>query len=544
MVENSRSLKEDVGSLQEEIAENSRRLKEEMVSFKEEIGENLKKEILENSRILKEEIDQKLLENSGNIEQLSKELDERIKEIEIRLGQAHVTRGDSFIQPEAAVIRREEDRIAPIPHGQTKLPTFDGKTPLEEFLTLVETAALPLSIVEDQGFKDFVTALNPNYVIPSKKTIKNNILNIYEILKNNTQMTLEGLQNVTLTIDVWSSNANENYLSVTAHYISDDYTLTNYVIETVKLSDRHSPQHIAETLKNIIHNWKINVLVIVTDGSTKMVSTIALLENVQHIKCFAHTLNVIIRESMHTFPEIQEIRKKCGDIIQYLRHSDNVNEVLQKLQENVSEPQLKLIPEVEIRWNSTYYMLQRFIDLKEILTAALLALKCDVEFINDNEFQIIEDILKILKPFEEITVEMSREEYVNISKVLVIRNSLLIYLDELKFSTNSIAYYFKLEVINNIKAKMDVFDNSHTIIMASLLDPRFKLLSFQTETEKDLARAKLIFECNSLIQENIGDQFITPDNPVTPSCSIWKKYDEEVKHQDSYEPRTLLVLTK
>ncbi|KAI4467829.1 hypothetical protein MML48_2g00008575 [Holotrichia oblita] len=85
MVENSRSLKEDVGSLKEEIAENSRRLKEEMVSFKEEIGENLKKEILENSRILKEEIDQKLLENSGNIEQLSKELDERIKGIEIRL---------------------------------------------------------------------------------------------------------------------------------------------------------------------------------------------------------------------------------------------------------------------------------------------------------------------------------------------------------------------------------------------------------------------------------------------------------------------------
>ncbi|KAI4467836.1 hypothetical protein MML48_2g00014472 [Holotrichia oblita] len=85
MVENSRSLKEDVGSLKEEIAENSRRLKEEMVSFKEEIGENLKKEMLENSRILKEEIDQKLLENSGNIEQLSKELDERIKGIEIRL---------------------------------------------------------------------------------------------------------------------------------------------------------------------------------------------------------------------------------------------------------------------------------------------------------------------------------------------------------------------------------------------------------------------------------------------------------------------------
>lgn len=394
----------------------------------------------------------------------------------------------------------------------------------------------PLSIVEDKTFQHFVMALNPNYVIPSKKTVKTDILNTYEILRNNMQITLDGIQNVTLTIDYWTSNVNESYLTVTAHYISNDYKLENYIIDTEKFSDRNSPEDIAEILKNIIHNWKIHVLAIVTDGSPKMLSAIALLEDVQHIKCFAHTLNVVIKQSMESFSEIQEIRRKCGDIIQYLKHNNNAIKVLQKMQENVSEPQLDLILEVETRWNSTYYMLQKFVDLKELITATLIASESNLDFINDNEFQIIEDVVKILKPFEEITVEMSTEEYVNISKILVIRNNLLVYLDELTFSGNSIAYYFKSEITNNMKAKMDYFDKSDIIIMASILDPRFKLLSFLTEIERGHARAKLIYECNLLVQENMEEKYITPDNPVTPSCSIWKRYDEEVKHQDSYEP--------
>lgn len=38
-------------------------------------------------------------------------------------------------------------------------------------LNLVTCDFQPLSIVEDSGFKDFVEALNPNYVIPSRKVL-------------------------------------------------------------------------------------------------------------------------------------------------------------------------------------------------------------------------------------------------------------------------------------------------------------------------------------------------------------------------------------
>lgn len=71
----------------------------------------------------------------------------------------------------------------------------------------------PLYLVENDGFREFSKALNLRHKIISRKILTNFILfKCYEIAKNNLKNLLQKAKAVPLTIDGWTSNANESYL--------------------------------------------------------------------------------------------------------------------------------------------------------------------------------------------------------------------------------------------------------------------------------------------------------------------------------------------
>lgn len=82
----------------------------------------------------------------------------------------------------------------------------------------------PFSIVEDKGFSSFVSALNPSYKLPNRKTISSALLPAeYEACLNAVRHTLTLVKSVALSTDTWTSANTENYLAVTPHYISDNF---------------------------------------------------------------------------------------------------------------------------------------------------------------------------------------------------------------------------------------------------------------------------------------------------------------------------------
>ena len=70
------------------------------------------------------------------------------------------------------------------------------------------------------------------------------------------------------------------------------------------------------------------------------------------------------------------------------------------------------------RWNSEYLMLERFMELKDELTLALLKLKSDFQMLNLNELIILEKIIQVLKPIYDYTIRLSDEKVTNISPVI------------------------------------------------------------------------------------------------------------------------------
>lgn len=71
---------------------------------------------------------------------------------------------------------------------------------------------------------------------------------------------------------------------------------------------------------------------------------------------------------------------------------------------------LKLKMDVVTRWNITLDMIERICLLQEPLEASLGILHNPVENLSDVEWQTLPEIIKILKPFKELTEEMSSEK--------------------------------------------------------------------------------------------------------------------------------------
>ncbi|KAK7916289.1 hypothetical protein WMY93_012050 [Mugilogobius chulae] len=83
--------------------------------------------------------------------------------------------------------------------------------------------------------------------------------------------------------------------------------------------------------------------------------------------------------------------------------STTAKEKLAQVQQQMGSPVLKLINEVPTRWNSTYHMLARMSEQKDAVWVSLAALKTDVIPLTIEEFQIIEETVKVLAPFNQAT---------------------------------------------------------------------------------------------------------------------------------------------
>ena len=131
-----------------------------------------------------------------------------------------------------------------------------------------------------------------------------------------------------------------------------------------------------------------------------------------------YALNLIVRKSFDDISSFNDIRSKCRKLVTHFRTSTTAKERLAQVQEQMGRPVLKMITEVDTRWNSSCNMLERLCQLREPVGAALTSLKTDVTPPTALEYEAVQDALDVLAPFRQDTVELSGEKRVSASKVI------------------------------------------------------------------------------------------------------------------------------
>jgi len=82
---------------------------------------------------------------------------------------------------------------------------------------------------------------------------------------------LETVTDLSITTDMWTSDCNKSYITVTCHFIFDHH-LYSPVLAAREGFDCHTGINIATTLKNIFNEWGIadKIVTIVSDNGSNI----------------------------------------------------------------------------------------------------------------------------------------------------------------------------------------------------------------------------------------------------------------------------------
>lgn len=135
----------------------------------------------------------------------------------------------------------------------------------------IATEMMPYSLVEKDSFKYFIKALQPNYQVPSRKTISNvRIPLLYDKTREIVEKTINN-RYISLTTDCWTSISMEPYISLTAHIINDDWLFESMTLDCKKLTESHTGENLKTYLDHSAQIWGINaehISVCTTDNGT------------------------------------------------------------------------------------------------------------------------------------------------------------------------------------------------------------------------------------------------------------------------------------
>ena len=400
---------------------------------------------------------------------------------------SHVARHHDNVALQANVKRVDPAQQTIQEVNFSKLPATSTRATkiTQSVLSFICKDMRPLSVVENEGFRNMMTTLEPRYTIPSRQHITDIALpKLYGQVKAKVLDSLSSAERVALTCDAWTSRATESYVTLTAHHIDDQWNLKSHVLQTRAMRDSQTGEHIAALLNEAVTEWGLDGKdpVVVTDNASNM-TVAARLAGLTHIQCFAHSLNLASQRAL----KIQSVARLLGRVRRvtaFFRRSTLASEQLKQKQRLLQLPSHRLITDVITRWNSSYEMIERFLEQQPAICAALLSTEVrrsekDIFTLSESDITCAEEVLRALKPMKDATLVMSEESMPTLSLIAPLHAKLVMGAEENPDDTQTIKD-IKAAIAQDLGKR---YNEKETLYMASTVDPRFKDLPFLSEAE-------------------------------------------------------------
>lgn len=234
----------------------------------------------------------------------------------------------------------------------------------------------PVNISQGDGFKEFIREIEPRYTISSRGTITNRIVKLYNTTKENIRKIISG-QSIALTTDGWTSVATDSYVTVTAHFINEDWEMKDIVLQTTEFKKSHTAENVAEVIDNILREYNVShesVLAITTDNAGNYINAVERHLQVTDLPCMAHTINLAVRRGL-AVRAIETPLSRLKATALHFNKSPTDSYLLEAKQKLLGVKHAQLINDCATRWNSTYDMVCRAAEQQAAVAAVIMEKK-------------------------------------------------------------------------------------------------------------------------------------------------------------------------
>ena len=350
----------------------------------------------------------------------------------------------------------------------------------------------PVNIVNGQGFHALIAYLEPGYQIPTDRYFMGLIERKYAELKEKVKQRLEQQSTfVSITGDIWTSIANDAYLTVTVHYITDDWEMCSAILGTKPLEDRHTGENIVIWVEEMLSSFGIatsKVVAFVHDSGSNIKLAGQLLQDKYGWftePCAGHNLQLCVNDGLRV-RMIEKAIAAARRLVGHFRRSELATSYLKKRQEQMQTEQHKLIQDVSTRWNSTYHKIDRLLEQRWPVTAVLSdpsVTKCGDRLLDlsTDQWNLLAELKPLLHVLQVATTYLSLEYNVSISTVFPIVQGIVKSMELTEEDSPSVCQ-FKKTVCQGIKSRWNLdginLENPRSDLIAVCLDPRFRLTKF------------------------------------------------------------------
>jgi hypothetical protein len=233
---------------------------------------------------------------------------------------------------------------------------------------------LPIYTVAKPGFKQLIEkAFNSRYSLPSRNYFSDTTIpKLYNDTKGKILNELSLIDYLSATSDIWSSVGLYPYLSLTVHYISDDWKLTAKLLETYPIPEDHTGENICDAIQDIFELWNIahDKLVSITDSAANMKLASSKLD-IPRIPCLGHIVHNAINLALSSDDDVVKAIAACKKISTKISTSWKKRRDLAKIQLEHNLPILAIPTECPTRWNAKMklitYMLEQEVAIRDLL---------------------------------------------------------------------------------------------------------------------------------------------------------------------------------
>ena len=204
---------------------------------------------------------------------------------------------------------------------------------------------LTYDTVTDPGFRHMLHTFEPRYVPPDETTIARHYIPLlYEREKAKvTSAMASGLQLFAIASDGWSSRANHSYVSLTVHYISEQWETSYHLLETAESTTDHTAVNLATGLEEVLARWQLPLSKLsgaTTDNARNITAALEIL-GWQQLGCFAHTLQLGVHKAM-ALPEMIRALGRAKRLVGHFHHSVKSTNVLRQKQKDLRHELIRL----------------------------------------------------------------------------------------------------------------------------------------------------------------------------------------------------------
>lgn len=357
---------------------------------------------------------------------------------------------------------------------------------------------MPFSVVDGIGFRRLMKETVPLYKLPTRNTLKTMIIKKYDVLSYDFKETISKVPHLSITADVWSNMmTTTSYLGITCHFL-DGINIQSPVLGVFELNKSHTGDYIGAQIVSALNDWTIpidTVVSVATDNESAMVKAVNdKFGKNKHVRCIAHSINLLAESSIQNTKGLDELVKQIREIVKFIKRSVNASDMLreeQKMRGILEGEVLKMVLDVKTRWNSTYHMIQRFLELSNIVSSILVSKPESPPMLTAVELETAKEVRTLLANLERLTREFSGESYITASMVIPLLNC---FLKAIQPSTpkSSIGLQLKDTLLKEFDARFKDREHAHLLAIPMVLDPRFKNIHFidPTASARSLTQIK------------------------------------------------------